>query len=154
MKHQKILNLLNEASGSKFVSRKWNIVNDQSNVDYDVGNEIINITELLKSNLCNFSDVYILVRRNITIIGHDVTQVAFKNCAAFSKCITKIDGTTKDDSEDLDFIMPMYSLIEYSSNYSDTIGNLWVILKMKQLILMLILLILIILNFSSIRLNY
>ena len=38
MEHQKILNFLNEANDSKFVTRKWNIVNDQSNVNYDVGN--------------------------------------------------------------------------------------------------------------------
>ena len=53
------------------------------------------------------------------------TQVAFKNCAPFSKCITKIDGTTTDDAEDLNFVMLMYNLIEYSSNYSETTGSLW-----------------------------
>ena len=53
MEHQKILNLLNEASDSKFVTRKWNIVNDQSNANYDVANEIICNTEVLKSNLCD-----------------------------------------------------------------------------------------------------
>ena len=65
MEHQKILNLLNEASDSKFVTRKWNIVNDQSNANYDVGNEIIYNTEVLKSNLCDYSDAYILVIDNI-----------------------------------------------------------------------------------------
>ena len=50
MKHQKILNLLNEASDSKFVTRKCNIVNDQSHANYDVGNEIIYNIEVLKSN--------------------------------------------------------------------------------------------------------
>ena len=53
MEHQKRLNLLNETIGSKFVTRKWNIVNDQSNANYDVGNEIIYNTEVLKSNLCD-----------------------------------------------------------------------------------------------------
>ena len=51
--------------------------------------------------------------------------MAFKNCAPFSKCITKIDGTTTDDAEDLNFVMVMYNLIEYSSNYSETTGSLW-----------------------------
>ena len=50
MKQQKILNLLNEVSDSKFVTRKCNIVNDQSNANYDVGNEVIYNTEVLKSN--------------------------------------------------------------------------------------------------------
>ena len=52
-------------------------------------------------------------------------QVAFKNCAPFIKCITKTDGTTLDDAEDLDLVMSIYNLLEYSSNYSDTIGILW-----------------------------
>ena len=64
---QKILSLLNEASDSRFLIRKWNIVNDQSNGIYDVGNEIIHNTELLKSNLCDQQDAYILVRSDITI---------------------------------------------------------------------------------------
>ena len=78
MEHQKILNLLNGASDSKFVRRKWSIVNDQSNANYDVRNEIIYKTELLKSNPCDYNDAYILVRRDITIAGDNRTQVAFK----------------------------------------------------------------------------
>ena len=62
MEHQKILNSLNEAGDSKFVTRKWNIVSDQSNTNYYVGNRIIYDTEVLKSNLCDFNDAYILVR--------------------------------------------------------------------------------------------
>ena len=53
------------------------------------------------------------------------TQVAFKNCAPFTKCITKIDGTTIDDAENLDLVMPMYNLIEYSSNCFETAASLW-----------------------------
>ena len=80
MEHQKILNLLNESCDSAFVTRKWNIVHDQSNTDYDVGNEIIYNTEVLKSNLSDYNDAYILVRGDITIIGHNlVVEVAFKN---------------------------------------------------------------------------
>ena len=68
--------------------------------------------------------LFILVRCNITIAGHDLaTYVAFKNCAPFTKCITKIDGTTIDDAEVLDSVMPMHNLIEYSSNYSETTGS-------------------------------
>ena len=100
MKHQKILNLLNEASDSKFLTGKSNIVNDQSNANYDVGNEIIYNTEILKSNHCDYNDAYILVRDDIIIIRHNIaTEVAFKNCTSFIKCITKIDGTTTDDAE-------------------------------------------------------
>ena len=53
MEHQKILNLLNEADDSKSVTRKWNILNDKSDVDFDVGNEIICNIDVLKSNLCD-----------------------------------------------------------------------------------------------------
>ena len=99
MEHQKILNLLNEAIDSKVLTRKWNIVNDQSKANYDIGNEI-------------------LVKGNITVAAAPATQVSFKNCAPFIKCITKIDGTTIDNVKDLDIVISMYNLIEYSSNYS------------------------------------
>ena len=86
---------MSEANSSKFVTRKWNIVNDQSNADYDVGNEIIDNTEVLKSNLCNYSDTYILLRGDIITAAHNnQTPVAFKNCAPFTKLLTKINGTT------------------------------------------------------------
>ena len=91
----------------------------------DEGNEVIYNTEVLKSNLCDYNDAYILVRGDITVTAAPTTQVAFKNCAPFTKCITKIDGTTIDDAEDLDLVMSMYNLIEYSSNYSETTRNLW-----------------------------
>ena len=72
MEHQKILNLLNKARDSKFITRKWNIVNDQLNLNYSVGNIIMYSTEVLKSNLCNSNNAYILVRGNTTKIGHNV----------------------------------------------------------------------------------
>ena len=83
MEHQKILNLLNETSDSKFVTGKWNVGNDQSNTNYDVGNKIIYNTEVLKSNLCDYNDAYILVRDIILISGNIAARVAFKNCAPF-----------------------------------------------------------------------
>ena len=125
MEHQKTLILLNEANDSKFVTRKWNIVNDNSKSNYGAGNDIIYNTEVLKSNLCGYNDAYILVKGDITVRANPATQVAFKNCAPFTKCITKVDETTIDDAEDLDLVMPMYKLTEYSSNYSETTGSLW-----------------------------
>ena len=61
----------------------------------------------------------------ILLSAAPATQVVFKNCAPFTKCITKIDGTIIDGAEDLNLLMPMYSLIEYSSNYSKTTASLW-----------------------------
>ena len=71
-----------------------------------------------------FHNAYILVRCNITIIRNQGTHVEFKNCAPFTKCITKSDGTTIEDTVDLDLVMPMYNRIEYSSNYCETTGRL------------------------------
>ena len=102
MEKQKTLDLLNKANDSKFMTRKSNIVNNQSNA------------EVLKSNLCDYKDAQILVRGDITIIGHQIDQIAFKSYALFTICITKTDETTIDDAEDLDLVMPMYNLIEYS----------------------------------------
>ena len=125
MEHQKILNLLSEINDSKFVTRKWNIVNELSNANYSVGNEIIYNTEVLKSNLFYYNNAYILVRGGITVAAATATQVAFKNCAQFTKCIKEIDGTIIDDAEDLDLVLLMYNLMEYSSNHSEITGSLW-----------------------------
>ena len=130
MEYQKILNVLN-ANYSKFVTRNWNTVNDQSNANYSVGKEIIYSIEALKSNICDSNDVYIPVRGNITNTGHSVTQVPFRNFLPFIKCISKNDGTTTDDVEDLDLVMLMYNLLEYSSIYSDMTGSLWFYSKDK-----------------------
>ena len=145
MEHKK-MNFLNKSSDSNLVTKNWNIANDQLNANYSVGNEIIYSTEVLKFN---HNYAYIIVRGNIAISVNIAALVAFKNCAPFIKCITKTDGATIDDTEDLDLGMPMSNMLEYSSKYSDNCF----IPKMKQLMLMLILRILIISNLSSIRLN-
>ena len=116
---------MNAESDSKFVTRKWNIVNDNSKGKYNVRNKIIYNTEVLKSYLCDYNDAHILVGGEITITGHQATQVAFKKCAPFTKCITKIDEATIDHAEYLDLVMLTYHLIEYSSNYSENTGSLW-----------------------------
>ena len=116
---------MNEANDSKFVTRKRNIVTDQSNANYDVGNESIYNTEALKPNLFYYDDAYIYVKGDITVTATPTTQVSLKNCASFTKCITKIDVTTVDDAEDLHLFTAMYNLIECSSNYSETTGSLW-----------------------------
>ena len=61
----------------------------------------------------------------MTTKHNNPTQVAFKYCATFNKCLTKTDRTTTDDAEDLDLVMPMYSLVEYSSSYSVRTASLW-----------------------------
>ena len=98
--------------------------NDQNNADYGQRNEsgttIKFETKVIKSNLCDYSDAYILVTGNITATGgDDNTKVAFKNCAPFTKCVTHINEEHVDGADNLDIIMPMYNSIEFSHNYSD-----------------------------------
>ena len=132
METQKIVNLLGDANNesSKFATRKWYVINDQNNTDYGEGNEDSTTvkfeTKVIKSSLCDYSDAYIFVTGDITAAGGDAnTRVAFKNCGPFTKCITHVKDEHIDGADNLDIIMPMYNLIEYSNNYSDTSGSLW-----------------------------
>ena len=128
METQKIVNLLNgsDNENSKFATKKWYIINNESKGNYSHKNPIKSLTSSLESSLCDYSDAYILVTGNITVAGGDAnTKVAFKNCAPFRKCRTEINETFVDDAEHINIAMPMYNLIEYSDNYSDTSGSLW-----------------------------
>ena len=96
MKTQKIINLLNDSDdeSSKFATRKWYIINDQNNGQYGEGNEndstIKFEKKVIKSNLCDYSDAYILVTGNITAARDNAnTKVAFKNCASFRRCVAQ-----------------------------------------------------------------
>ena len=83
----------------------------------------------MKSNLCEYKEAYILLRGDINIIGHRETQIAFKSCAPFTKCITKADETTIVDVENLDLTMLMYNTVEYSSNFFGNIRKFMVLFK-------------------------
>ena len=85
---------------------------------------------MLRSDLCDFNDAYIVVKGDITPEGDNYANkrnknVAFKNNAPFINCISKINGVKIDNAEDLDVVMPMYNLLEYSKNYRKTTGSLW-----------------------------
>ena len=91
---------------------------------------------MLKSSLCDYSDAYILVKGKITITGagddaaarqadERDTGVAFKNCAPFINCISDINNTQIDNCKDVDIVMPLYNLLEYSDNYAKTTRSLW-----------------------------
>ena len=81
MEHQKLLTLLNKPNDSKFVTRKWNIANDNSKATYNAAYETTYNTEVLKSYLCGYNDPYNLVIGDVTITENAQTQVSFKNCA-------------------------------------------------------------------------
>ena len=101
-------------------------MDSESNGNYSKDEEIKFLTRSIESDLCDYSDAYILVTGNINVTGIDNnTKVAFKNCAPFGKCRTEINETFIDEAEHINIAMPMYNLIEYSDNYSDTSGNLW-----------------------------
>ena len=127
---QKIVNLLGDANNeySKFATIKRYVIDDQNNTDCGEENGVSTTvkfeTKVIKSNLCDYSDAYILVTGNITATGGDAnTRVAFKNCVPFTKCITHINDEHVDNADNLDIIMPMYTFIEHSNN-SDTSGSL------------------------------
>ena len=88
---------------------------------------------MLRSDLCDFSDAYIVVKGTITLTktnGRGIIDIrnrflAFKNNAPFTNCISKINNVLIDNAEDLDIVMPMYNLLEYSKNYSKTTGSFW-----------------------------
>ena len=80
------------------MTRKWNIVNNEINAKYDIENEIIYNTEVLKSSLCNYNNAYILARGNVTIARNNAALVSFKNWSLFNECITKIVGAIIDDT--------------------------------------------------------
>ena len=137
MEYQKIANLLESTSHnlSKFRTRNWVEINDDSRGTYTNANIKFKST-MLKSNLCDYADAYIFVKGRITIsgAGDDATArqldernkgVTFKNCAPFTKCITRTNNTDTNNAQDIDIVMPMYNLIEYSDNSSTTSGSLW-----------------------------
>ena len=127
METQKIVNLLNgsDNGNSKFATKKWYVIDSESKRYYSDENEIKFLTSLLESNLGDYSDAYVLVTGNITVTGGDAnTKVTFKNCAPFRKCRAEINEAFVDDAEHINIAMPMYNLIEYSDNYSDTSGSL------------------------------
>ena len=91
---------------------------------------------MLKSNLCDYSDGYILVKGKITITGAGADAasrqaderdqgVAFKNCSPFTACKSNTNNVEIDNCMDIDIVMPMCNLIEYSDNYAKTSGSLW-----------------------------
>ena len=136
MKYQKIANLLDNASNqpSKFRTRNWVEINDEARGTYSPNKQIKFKTSMLRSSLCDYSDAYILVKGNITVnntaaegaaANNTNKKVIFKNCAPFTNCISKINNTQVDNAKDIDIVMPMYNLIEYSDNYSNTSGSLW-----------------------------
>ena len=156
MEFQKIVNFLDTTSDDKdlprFVTKKWIEVYDQSGGNYNVNKEIRIKTSMLRSDLCDYSDAYIVVKGTITVAKKIFTaddfeapnntadnanasntandnafgekKLVFKNNAPFINCNSKINGVQSDNAEDLDVVMPIYNLLEYSKHYRKTTGSL------------------------------
>ena len=132
MEFQKIVNFLDTTSDDKdlprFVTKKWIEVYDQSEGNYNVNKEIRIKTSMLRSDLCNFSDAYIVLEGTITLEGDNNANkrnknLAFKNNAPFINYISKINGAKIYNAEDLDVVMPMNNLLEYSKNSKNSKSN-------------------------------
>ena len=80
---------------------------------------------IIKSSHCDYSDAFILVTGDITVTADNNKDVAFRHCAPFSTCKTEINRVFINKANHIYVAMPLYNLIEYSDNYSDTSGGLW-----------------------------
>ena len=130
MELYKTSKLLNYSSASTFVTKKWVKGNDLSDDQYSVNKNIRFKTSTVRSNLCDYSDACIVVKKTITVertndANKRNKKLTFKNNASFRSCITKINNTFIENAEDLDIVMSMYNLLEYSGSYFMTSQGLW-----------------------------
>ena len=136
MENQKTVNLLNKSdtNSKHFATKKWYIINDENNTNYGVDKDtdannpdtIKYDTRVLKPNLCDYADAYILVDGTIRAANAvNATRLALKNCVPFTKCNLENNDEHVDTAGNLDLVMPMYNLIEYSDNYQDSSATLY-----------------------------
>ena len=125
MEYQKIINLFDNTpnQATKFRTKNWVEINNDARGTHNKDNQIKFKTSLLKSSLCDYSDAYILVKRTISIepeaednLNNADKKVAFKSCAPFTDCASETNNTQIYIAKDIDVVMPMYNVIEYSNN--------------------------------------
>ena len=120
METQNIVNLLNDSKNenSKFTTKNGYVTDSEVKCNYLPDYEVNFLTSSLESNLCYFSDAYILVTGNINVTGGDAnTKEAFKSCTPFKNCRTEINETVVDEAAHINIVMSMYYLIKYSDNF-------------------------------------
>ena len=136
MENQKIINLLDkiDTDSKHFATKKWYIINDENNTNYGVNKDtcadapdtIKYDTRVLKPNLCDYAEAYVLVDGTIRVANAlNDARLALKNCAPFTKCNLEINDEHVDTAENLDIVMSMYNLMEYSDNYQDSSATLY-----------------------------
>ena len=119
---------MNQINHLNLEQKNWVEINDKSRGAYDVNTQIKFITTMLKSSLRDQSDACMLVKGKITLNNTGTAaapnnrnkKVIFENFAPFINCINEINNTQVDNAKDIDIVMPMQNLIEYSDNYSKT----------------------------------
>ena len=132
----KIINLLDKSdtNSKHFATKKWYIINDENSTNYGLNKDtgadnpdtIKYNTRVLKPNLYDYAEAYILVDDNIRATDAlNATRLALKICTPFTKCNLEINDEHVDTAENLDRVMPMYNLIEYSDNYQDSSATLY-----------------------------
>ena len=115
----------------RFITKKWIEVHDQSGRAYNTNKQIRFKTPMLRSDLRDYSDAYIVVKGIVTVSAEEKDRdernrpVILKNNAPFISCVLKINGTLIENAKDLDIVMPMHNLLDYSKNYSKASGSLW-----------------------------
>ena len=132
MEYKKIIDLLDNTPNepSKFRTKNWVEINDDSRGTDNTNSQIKFKTSMLRSSLCDYSDAYILVSGTITVAAltaggeNNNIQVVFKNCAQFANYINEKNNTQIDNAKDSDAVMPLYNLMDYRDNYSKTSGCL------------------------------
>ena len=146
MENRKIINLLDKILhfAKHFATKKWYIINDENNTNYGVNKDtgadnpdtIKYDTRVLKPNLCDYAEAFILIDGTIRAEAEraplaapqadiDNSRLTLKNYAPFTKCNLEINDEHVDTAENLDIAMPMYNLIEYSDNYQDSSATLY-----------------------------
>ena len=104
--------------------KKWYVIDSQTaKCKCNSGDTLKFVTESIKSNLCDYFDAFILVTGDITVTANNNTDVVFKACAPFYICKTEINDVFVDEANHIYIAMPMYHLIAYSNNYSDTLES-------------------------------
>ena len=132
MEFNKINNLLGPAHDKvpRFITKKWIEVQSQSGNTYNPSKPIRFKTSMLRSDLCDYSDAYVWVKGTITVTNPNKNanfdrRLTLKNNAPFISCVSKINGELVENAEDLDIVIIMYNLLEYSKNYEKTSGSLF-----------------------------
>ena len=160
MEYQKIVNLIDDYASnqaSKFRTKNWIEINDESRGAYNVNSQIKFKTAMLKSSLCDYSDAYILVKGTISVnnsaaqgaaANNANKKVIFKNCAPFTNCISEINNTQIDNAKDIHIVMPMYTVIMYTviimpmntviimQKQQEVYGNIVKIYQLEMLLMM------------------